>query len=101
MGAALLVIGLAASSAPACAQPGRPDAQLANLMQALQPEFQRFLEQLWPDARARGVSAETFNQAFAGVTPDPKIVALSQKQSEFVRLIWDYLAGAVAPARVV
>jgi lytic murein transglycosylase len=100
MGAALLVIGLAALSAPACAQPGRPDAQLANLMQALQPEFQRFLEQLWPDARARGVSAETFNQAFAGVTPDPKIVALSQKQSEFVRPIWDYLAGAVAPARI-
>jgi lytic murein transglycosylase len=101
MGAMFLTLCVGASCGPALAQASRPDAQLANVMQALQPEFQRFLEQLWPEARARGVSAETFNEAFAGVTPDPKIVALSQKQSEFVRPIWDYLAGAVAPARIV
>jgi membrane-bound lytic murein transglycosylase B len=34
------------------------------------------------------------------VTPDPKIVALSQKQSEFVRPIWDYLADAAAATRI-
>jgi lytic murein transglycosylase len=100
MGAVLAAMCLGPLSAPAWAQAAQPNTQLASVMQALQPEFQRFLEALWPEARARGVSADTFNQAFAGVTPDPKIVALSQSQSEFVRPIWDYIAGAAAPARV-
>jgi lytic murein transglycosylase len=64
-------------------------------------EFKRFVEALWPEARQRGVSRATFDDAFRGVTaPDPKIVALTKKQSEFVRPIWDYVAGAISPARL-
>jgi lytic murein transglycosylase len=97
-GAALVAMCLA--PAPALAQ-----TRTANLETApaapTQADFQRFLEQVWPEARARGVSAATFNAAFADVAPDPKIIALSQKQSEFVRPIWDYLASAAATTRVV
>ncbi len=64
-------------------------------------EFKRFVEALWPEARQRGVSRATFDDAFRSVTaPDPKIVALTKKQSEFVRPIWDYVAGAISPARL-
>lgn len=49
---------------------------------------------LWPEARARGISAETFNAAFAGVSPNLKLPDLvlpgesaprasSQHQAEF------------------
>ena len=100
IGAALLAMSLM-PGALASAQPAHRDAELAVQAETLQPQFRSFVEALWPEARARGVSAETFNEAFAGVTPDPKIVALTQKQSEFVRPIWDYLAGATAPARIV
>jgi membrane-bound lytic murein transglycosylase B len=99
-GAALLATGLMAASQHAVAQ-----ARYANLQAAQEPsadaDFQSFVASLWPEARARGVSVATFNAAFADLTPDPKIVALSQKQSEFARPIWDYLAGAAAPTRIV
>jgi lytic murein transglycosylase len=65
-----------------------------------QGDFRRFVEALWPEARQSGVSRATFDDAFRGVSPDPKIVALTKKQSEFVRPIWDYINGAISNARL-
>jgi membrane-bound lytic murein transglycosylase B len=62
--------------------------------------FQSFVAALWPEAQARGVSRPTFDAAFRGMTPDPKVLALTRKQSEFVQPIWTYLEGAVAPSRL-
>ena len=62
--------------------------------------FEAFVVQLWPAASARGVSRTTFDLAFKGVTPDPSIVELTRKQSEFVKPVWDYLSSATAPVRV-
>src|SRR5260370_31317180 len=45
--------------------------------------FQLFIEGLWPEAKARGVSRKTFDLAFKGVTFDPKIVAHTVSQAEF------------------
>jgi lytic murein transglycosylase len=63
-------------------------------------EFRRFVESVWPEAQARGVSRATFDNAFRGVAPDPKIVALTKTQSEFGRPIWDYVAGAISVQRL-
>ncbi len=62
-------------------------------------EFAAFVERLWPLAQARGVSRQTFDAAFNGVTPSPTILGHTRKQAEFVKPIWDYLAGAVSTAR--
>jgi len=62
--------------------------------------FSGFVERLWPLARARGVSRVTFDGAFKGMTPDAEVVALTKKQSEFVKPIWDYLATATSAARI-
>jgi membrane-bound lytic murein transglycosylase B len=62
--------------------------------------FQRFVQNLWPAAKARGVSRATFEEAFRDVEPDAKIVALTRKQSEFVRPIWDYINGAITAQRL-
>jgi lytic murein transglycosylase len=62
--------------------------------------FAAFLRGLWPIARAHGVSKATFDLAFDGVEPDPKIAELTRKQAEFVKPIWTYLDGAVSDQRV-
>lgn len=62
--------------------------------------FSQFLADLWPDARARGVSRRTFENAFAGISPNDKIIAQSRKQSEFVRPVWEYIDGAIGNARI-
>jgi membrane-bound lytic murein transglycosylase B len=62
--------------------------------------FQRFVQGLWPAAKARGISRATFEEAFRGVEPDPKIIALTKKQSEFVRPVWDYINGAISAQRL-
>ena len=62
--------------------------------------FQAFLDGLWPEAQAVGVSRATFERALRGLTPDPKVSAQTRTQSEFVRPIWDYLAGAVTATRI-
>jgi membrane-bound lytic murein transglycosylase B len=36
-------------------------------------DFRTFIESLWPDAKAAGVSRKTFDTAFAGVEPDYSI----------------------------
>lgn len=62
--------------------------------------FQAFLNRLWADAQAQGVSRRTFDAAFAGISPDPTILALTKRQSEFVRPIWGYLDEAVSTTRL-
>ncbi|MBM6594917.1 lytic murein transglycosylase [Microvirga pudoricolor] len=86
--ATVTVASLGAPTAPAMAQ------------EASQAGFGRFVEGLWPAAKARGVSRATFDEAFRGVAPDPKIIALTRKQSEFVRPIWEYINGAISAQRL-
>ena len=72
----------------------------AQAQEASQAGFQHFVQGLWPAAKARGVSRATFEEAFRGVEPDAKIIALTKKQSEFVRPIWDYINGAISAQRL-
>ncbi len=88
VGSVCLALCLSLAALPARAQ----DAQ--------QGDFRLFVQNLWPAAKARGISRETFDNAFRGVEPDAKIVALTRKQSEFVRPIWDYLNGAISEDRL-
>ncbi|WP_112664618.1 lytic murein transglycosylase [Microvirga flavescens] len=81
--------GLASATVPAQAQ-----------QDVSQAGFDRFIAGLWPAAKARGVSRATFDEAFRGVSPDAKIIALTKKQSEFVRPIWDYVEGSVSQQRL-
>ncbi len=59
-----------------------------------------FAASLKPAAEARGVASATFDAAFAGVTPDPAVAALTKRQPELNKPTGAYLAAAVTPARV-
>ncbi len=62
--------------------------------------FHAFLESLWPQAQARGVSRATFDAAFAGLSEDLSIPAAIAAQPEFEQPISAYFAEAVSPTRI-
>ncbi len=98
---AALALGLAAfvqAQPLLAAQPAGPAAARTASPQG--SSFQRFMQGLWPLAQARGISRATFDAAFRGLAPDPAIIALTKKQSEFVAPIWTYLNNAVGGARI-
>lgn len=54
----------------------------------------------WPAARKAGVTRANFDAATRGLQPDPKTLELVNRQSEFVKPIWEYLDTAVSDSRV-
>jgi membrane-bound lytic murein transglycosylase B len=65
-----------------------------------QEAFSKFLDTLRPQAKAAGISQTTFDKVFKGITPDPRVIALTKQQSEFVRPIWSYIDGALGASRL-
>ena len=63
-------------------------------------QFRAFVTSLWPDARKAGVSRSTFDAALGGLTPDPSVIKITGKQSEFVKPIWHYITSAVSKQRL-
>jgi membrane-bound lytic murein transglycosylase B len=62
--------------------------------------FREFLAALWRDAAAQGITRATFEAAFAGMTPDPGVLASRRRQPEYSKPYAAYLAGLVSPARI-
>ena len=62
--------------------------------------FRAFIESLWPEAESRGIPRALFASAFAGLTPDPSLAKLTQKQPEFAKPIGAYLAAQVTAGRI-
>jgi peptidoglycan lytic transglycosylase B len=87
---ALLILTLAAGL-------GSADAASA---QGESTSFDRFLKELWLQAQARGVTRPVFVAAFANLTPDPQVLALTKAQPEYNKPVGPYLASRVAPGTV-
>ena len=102
---ALFVVGLTvacAGSVPPAGGTGAAPARLAGDL-TVSSDFASF--SAWRNdfrgrALAQGIRPEVFDAAFRGVAPDPEVVRLDGRQSEFVKPIWDYLDSAVSPERV-
>ncbi len=77
-------------------------AALAGLVgtEAHAEDFSAFLAGLWPEAHAQGVSRRTFDAAFAGVAPDPEVIAKTRTQAEFHKTLAEYLSTAVSDKRI-
>jgi membrane-bound lytic murein transglycosylase B len=83
---------LAATGVGAALGKERPPAEEAA--------FSQFLETLWPAARSAGVSRELFDEAVAGLTPEPSVLSKPRRQAEFIISIPAYIAGAVTNGRI-
>jgi membrane-bound lytic murein transglycosylase B len=85
-GRALLILALLLASAPAKCETGN--------------SFAVFLEDLWPDAAKQGISRATFDAAFAGLTPDPAVIAAMRREPEYGKPFGAYLTSLVSPSRI-
>jgi membrane-bound lytic murein transglycosylase B len=63
------------------------------------PAFQKFVAELWKDAQAKSITKQTFNLAFAGVTPDPRVIGLTTRQPEQAKPMGAYVASLASPQR--
>lgn len=63
-------------------------------------DFNVFLRELWPDAQARGITRRTFDSAFAGLTPDPRVIAITRRQPEYNKPIGPYIASFGTPGTI-
>lgn len=62
--------------------------------------FAAFVQSLWPQASSAGVSRATFDRAFSGVQPNPRVIELSQRQPEFRKTLGDYVDLRTSNKRV-
>src|SRR5688572_10537501 len=85
----LMLIFMAAAQA----QPQQPRPAAAD------PAFQKFIAELWKDAQAKGITKQTFNLAFAGLTPDPRVIGLTTRQPEQAKPMGAYVASLASPQR--
>lgn len=62
--------------------------------------FPQWLAQFRQRMLAKGISQKTFDDAFAGVEPDPAVIKADGSQPEFIRPIWSYLDDVLATVRI-
>ena len=89
-----------ATSKPATATPVPLPPQSSAPAPAPQPTFDQWRDLFREQALAAGISAPLFDQAFAGVIPDPGILRADSSQPEFTRPVWEYLDGALSSTRI-
>jgi lytic murein transglycosylase len=71
-----------------------------ELTQAQDQTFAAFVKDLWPDAKAKGITRATFDRAMKGVTPNPKVIAATQRQPEYGKPVGDYINALASPGRI-
>jgi lytic murein transglycosylase len=62
--------------------------------------FVAFVNELWPDAQAKGISRATFDLALRGVTPDPRVIAATKRQPEYGKPVGAYVNDIVSRGRI-
>ncbi len=62
--------------------------------------FAQWVEGFWPTARAAGITRETYDRAFAGLEPDPKVIESANFQPEYVKPVGEYVDRVVSEKRV-
>ena len=62
--------------------------------------FTQWIKDFRPRALAQGITAQTFDQAMAGLSFDTEVIRRDRNQSEFTKTIWDYLDTAASDLRV-
>lgn len=86
------VSALAMSAASGfAAEPATPEQEM---------KFHAFLSDFRAEALKAGIAADIYDRATSNIDVNPRVQELNEKQPEFVRPVWEYLASAVSDARV-
>ena len=92
---ALLGLGLLTAMAT-CAALADPQ----NMGKTDAGSFDAFLQELWPDAEARGVKRSTFELAFARLSPDPRVILATRRQPEYGKPVGAYIGSLASKGRI-
>jgi membrane-bound lytic murein transglycosylase B len=68
--------------------------------QEAKQSFAAFVNELWPDAQAKGITRTNFDLAMRSVTPDPRVIAATRRQPEYGKPVGDYINAIVSRDRV-
>jgi peptidoglycan lytic transglycosylase B len=68
--------------------------------QAQDQSFAAFVNALWPDAQAKGVTRVNFDAAMKGVTPDQRVISATKRQPEYGKPVGDYVNAIVSNRRI-
>jgi len=64
-------------------------------------EFEKWLADFYINASHEGISQQTYDNAFSGITaPDPLVLKKASYQPEFTTKIWDYVDARVNPLTI-
>ena len=103
LGHGMLVAGMVLAAA-ACATAAAARAPRSVPLPVAMPEddarFYTFLRDFRADALMAGIVPATYDRAVSGISLNRRVEELNEQQPEFVRPIWEYLAGAVSEMRV-
>ncbi len=77
----------------------------AALMQSCpvraESEFEKWISDFYATASREGISRQTYDKAFSGITaPDQLVLKKAAYQAEFTTKIWDYLDARVNPLTI-
>lgn len=59
-----------------------------------------FLNALWTDAQAKGISRATFDAAMKGFMPDRRVIGATKRQPEYGKPVGDYVNAIVSKRRI-
>src|ERR1700674_4689102 len=91
---AVVVLALFFGSAAVYALPPAVDPNPPPVM-----EYKVFLDQLWRDAQKQGITRATFDLAFNGITPDPRVMPITRRQPEYGNPAGAYVNSIASPGR--
>jgi lytic murein transglycosylase len=69
-------------------------------VRAQEQSFAAFVNELWPDAQAKGITRATFDLAMKGVTPDQRVIAATKRQPEYGKPVGAYVNDIVSRGRI-
>ena len=72
----------------------------ATSAQADKHNFDQWRDELRTEALAQGIKAETFDAAFEGVVPIPRVIELDRRQPEFTMTFDQYVSRVINQKRV-
>jgi len=90
----------AAAFWPAHAAPAARDIPIPVAAPEEEQRFYAFLRDFRAEALNAGIMPTTYDRATSNIHLNARVEDLNEKQPEFVRPVWDYLAGAVSDIRV-
>lgn len=68
--------------------------------QATNAEFQQWIVSFKQEARKQGISPNTLDKSFKGVTLNQRVLELDAKQPEFFQTFWQYFEARVTETRI-